>query len=111
MNMKENSTGGVFSALTPDSILNLAEKELGIYLSNLCRPLNSYINRVYELEDEDGNGIIIKFFRPGRWSKEALLEEHQFLDQLAKDEIPVITPLPLDKGGTLGCYEGIEIEG
>ncbi|WP_319550314.1 serine/threonine protein kinase [Desulfogranum marinum] len=107
MNTKESSTGGVFSALTPDAILNLAEKELGIYLSNLCRPLNSYINRVYELEDEDGNGIIIKFFRPGRWSKEALLEEHQFLHQLAKDEIPVITPLPLQKGGTLGCYENI----
>jgi len=96
-----------FSCLTPDIILNAVEQELGGYLSNLCRPLNSYINRVYELEDEDGVGYVVKFFRPGRWSKEALLEEQQFLIDLAEEEVPVISPLQLENGAALGSLHGI----
>ncbi len=100
----ENMT---FAHLTPETILEAVEQELGVYLSNLCRPLNSYINRVYELEDEDGEGVIAKFFRPGRWSKEALAEEHQFLTELAAEEVPVIAPLTLENGTTLGNLGGI----
>lgn len=94
----------VFHGLTPDKVLTLAEKGLGIRCTNLCRPLNSYINRVFELEQEDGNGLVIKFYRPGRWSKSALLDEHTFLLELQALEIPVIAPLQMADGGTLGRY-------
>lgn len=104
MEDKRTQGGGAFNGLTPDTILNIAEQQLGRYLTNVCRPLNSYINRVYELEDEDGEGVIVKFFRPGRWTKEALLEEHTFLNELAEAEIPVIAPLALEDGQTLGSY-------
>lgn len=97
----------VFHALNPDTAITLVEKSLGIYCSNLCRPLASYINRVYELEDEDRHGIIVKFYRPGRWSTAALQDEHEFLLELAEQEVPVIAPLKLQNGQTLGTYENI----
>ncbi|MGW8324035.1 MAG: hypothetical protein ACWGSD_21035, partial [Thermodesulfobacteriota bacterium] len=46
-----------FQDLTPDRVISLAEEALGQRFSGICRPLNSYINRVYELELEDGGGI------------------------------------------------------
>lgn len=98
----------VFHGLTPDRIINLAETALGRRCTNLCRPLNSYINRVYELEyeenAEDEAGLIIKFYRPGRWSKKAILDEHAFLLELQALEIPVVAPLPMTDGGTLGRW-------
>ncbi|HEB68412.1 MAG TPA: serine/threonine protein kinase [Desulfobulbus sp.] len=91
-----------FPDLTPDVVLAAVEEGLGMYLSNLCRPMNSYINRVYELADEDGEGLIVKFYRPTRWSQQALQDEHDFLLELAAREVPVIAPLPLVDGTTLG---------
>jgi len=91
-----------FHGLTPEHILGQVESALGIACTNLCRPYNSYINRVYELEDKEGNGLVVKFYRPGRWSPQALQDEHDFLLELAAEEIPVIAPLPLRQGGTLG---------
>jgi len=96
-----------FHSLTPDRIITLVEKGLDRRCTNLCRPLISYINRVYELEAEDGGGLIAKFYRPGRWSKEGLQDEHDFLLELAKREIPVIAPLMLQNGGSLGIHENI----
>ena len=93
--------------LTPDLILTLAEQALGIRCSNLCRPLASYINRVYELEREDHTGIIVKFYRPGRWSPAALQDEHDFLLELAAQEVPVIPPLRQQDGATLGSHQGM----
>ncbi len=94
----------VFHGLTPDVIITLAEKSLGVRCTNLCRPLNSYINRVYELEFEDRTGLVIKFYRPGRWSKNGLLDEHTFLLELQALEIPIIPPLTMVDGTTLGRY-------
>lgn len=96
-----------FHHLTPDLVLNLVEKALGIGCTNLCRPLASYINRVYELEAKDGAGLVVKFYRPGRWSRAALVDEHDFLLELADREIPVIAPLLLQAGGSLGEDQGI----
>ncbi len=96
-----------FHSLDPDSVITVSEESLGRYFSNLCRPLASYINRVYELEDEDKNGIIIKFYRPGRWSHNALQDEHDFLLELAEEEVPVIPPMKLREGKTLGNYKNI----
>lgn len=91
-----------FHGLTPERILHAVEKRLGIACTNLCRPYNSYINRVYEVESRDGLGLVVKFYRPGRWSRQAIQDEHDFLLELAAEEIPVIAPLPLCQGGTLG---------
>jgi Ser/Thr protein kinase RdoA (MazF antagonist) len=96
-----------FHSLTPDRIITLVEKALDRRCTNLCRPLISYINRVYELEAEDGSGLIAKFYRPGRWSQDGLQDEHDFLLELADREIPVIAPLMLRDGGSLGIYENI----
>jgi Ser/Thr protein kinase RdoA (MazF antagonist) len=61
----------------------------------------SYINRVYELEDDEGNRIIAKFYRPGRWTEKALLDEHQYLLDCVESEIPVVPPMKLKDGQTL----------
>lgn len=95
-------THPAFHGLTPERVLDAVETALGVACTNLCRPYNSYINRVYELEDKAGNGLVAKFYRPGRWTPHALQEEHDFLLELAEEEIPVIAPLPLRRGGTLG---------
>ncbi|MDH3390627.1 MAG: serine/threonine protein kinase [Desulfobulbaceae bacterium] len=96
-----------FHSLTPDRIITLVEKGLDRRLTNLCRPLISYINRVYELEAEDGSGLVAKFYRPGRWSLDGLQDEHDFLLELAGQEIPVVAPLLLRDGKSLGSYENI----
>ncbi|NLX18735.1 MAG: serine/threonine protein kinase [Desulfobulbus sp.] len=96
-----------FSGLTPDRILRTVETGLGTSCTNLCRPYNSYINRVYEIETSDGAGLVVKFYRPGRWTQQAVQEEHDFLSELAAEEIPVIAPLPLHHGGTLGVADNL----
>lgn len=98
---------GLFQELGPDQVLNLVEKELNIRCNNLFRPLNSYINRVYEVESLDKTRYVIKFYRPGRWSREAIREEHEFLLDLVEQEVPVIAPLSLANGGTLASCEDV----
>jgi Ser/Thr protein kinase RdoA (MazF antagonist) len=68
--------------------------------------LNSLENRVYEVEVEDegaghheshgGERLVAKFYRPGRWSRAAILDEHGFLAELAEAELPVVPPLDLE---------------
>lgn len=96
-----------FMNLGPEIIITLAEDGLAEEFSGICRPLNSYINRVYELETRSGAGIIIKFYRPTRWSRAALVDEHDFLLELAEAEVPVIAPLQLGNGTTLGTFKDI----
>lgn len=91
----------VWQSLNHDSILTAVEKTLGEKLSNLLLPRNSYINRVYELEKHNPRErLIVKFYRPGRWTREMIAEEHSFLKELAEQEIPVIPPL-VTNGRTL----------
>ncbi len=105
MTVQQKDTTGDFQDLGPDRVLNLVEKALGIRCNNLFRPLNSYINRVFEIETKEGVRMVVKFYRPGRWSKKAILDEHTFLTQLAKQEIPVIAPLSFLDGATLAESE------
>ena len=97
----------IFHSLTPERVLTPVEEALQIRCTNLCRPLNSYINRVFELEDEDGSGLVAKFYRPGRWSAAALQDEHDFVGDLHAAEIPVVAPLVHADGGTLGTFRGV----
>ena len=98
-----------FEQLIPDRIITDAEKATGQRLSGLVLALPSYINRVYELRGLDGTKLIAKFYRPGRWSREAILEEHRFTLDCAEAEIPVVAPLTLANGETLAEIDGIQI--
>ncbi|MES2767142.1 MAG: serine/threonine protein kinase [Bacteroidota bacterium] len=96
----------VFHTLTPDMAINLVEKSLGEPLLNLCRPMTSYINRVFEMQLKSGEFIIAKFYRPGRWSRAALQDEHDFLKELSDREIPAIPPLSFADGATIHEHDG-----
>ena len=94
-----------FFDLTPDRVIAAVEAS-GLRLNGRCMALGSYENRVYELELEEGApGIgrrrVAKFYRPGRWTEEQILEEHQFLVELQEAEIPAVAPLPFADGRTL----------
>ncbi len=96
-----------FSSLTPDRVLDAVEQACGQRCTGVIRPLPSYINRVYDVEVNSGEHVVAKFYRPGRWRREALLDEHAFVRACAADEIPVIAPLPFADGNTLGDVDGI----
>src|SRR5215211_5734666 len=90
-----------FFELTPDRVLDAVEAS-GLRCTGRCLALNSFENRVYdvelELEEEEGseapapaadsdfssalrsatpNRRVVKFYRPGRWTQEQILEEHR----------------------------------
>jgi Ser/Thr protein kinase RdoA (MazF antagonist) len=88
-----------FAGLGPDEILDAVESA-GLRCDGHIAALNSYENRVYQVGLEDNRFVVAKFYRPGRWSDAAILEEHAFTLELAEQEIPVIAPLAL-AGGTL----------
>lgn len=92
-----------YANLDPSLILDAVE-QLGFHCSGSLFALNSYENRVYQIGLEDGAPLIAKFYRPGRWSDEAILEEHQFSTELAAHEIPVVAPIKLDT--TLFSHQG-----
>ncbi|RZW22868.1 MAG: serine/threonine protein kinase [Desulfobulbaceae bacterium] len=96
-----------FSSLDPDTILGCIERATGRRLLNVCRPPASYINRVYEVQDEEENFLVGKFYRPGRWSREALEDEHRFVADCAARELPVISPLVLDGDSSLALCDDI----
>lgn len=95
-----------FHELTPDKVLHAVERG-GFQPTGHCSPLTCLENRVYDLRLEGGAHIVVKFYRPERWSREAILEEHAFLDDLRRAEIPVCAPLPFPDGATLHEIEGI----
>ncbi|MES2366924.1 MAG: serine/threonine protein kinase [Pseudomonadota bacterium] len=91
-----------FAGLTPDHVLDAVDS-LGLRSDGRLLALNSYENRVYQVGLEDSTPIVAKFYRPGRWSDAAILEEHAFVSDLASREIPVVPALAMhDK--TLHTY-------
>ncbi|UCC56689.1 MAG: serine/threonine protein kinase [Gammaproteobacteria bacterium] len=85
-------TTAVYAGLTPDVLLSAVDR-CGFQTSGRFLALNSYENRVYQIGLDDGDPLIAKFYRPGRWSDDAILEEHAFALELAAQEIPVVPPL------------------
>jgi Ser/Thr protein kinase RdoA (MazF antagonist) len=81
-----------YANLQPDDILSALE-ELGFDCDGRFLALNSYENRVYQIGIETDEPVVTKFYRPGRWSDEAILEEHSFSAELADADIPVVAPL------------------
>ena len=93
-----------FAALNPDRVLD-ALASVGLHGDGRLLALNSYENRVYQVGIEDGKPVVAKFYRPGRWSDAAILEEHAFMAELQQKEIPVVPAQILD-GRTLHAFEG-----
>jgi Ser/Thr protein kinase RdoA (MazF antagonist) len=108
--MSADSQEAVFPMLLPDTVLTLAEQQLNCRCQAICRQLNSYINRVFELVSEDGHGLVIKFYRPDRWSRGGIEEADRFVLELQEQEIPVVAPLPLLDGTTLAEYRDPETD-
>lgn len=95
-----------FSHLLPEVIFDCAER-LGERCTGRFLTMNAMENRVYDIEKEDESHVIIKFYRPGRWSKETILSEHAYLKRALAEEIPVVAPLCDDKGESLFEHQGI----
>jgi Ser/Thr protein kinase RdoA (MazF antagonist) len=89
-----------YADLGPEEVLQAVE-DLGFDPDARVFALNSYENRVYQVGLHDHDSIIVKFYRPGRWSTEQILEEHAFAEELSALEIPVVAPLKLAQGKTL----------
>ena len=82
-----------FADLTHAEVLDRLA-ELGVEGDGGLLALNSYENRVFRLRSTEPAGArIAKFYRPGRWSDAAILEEHQFSADLCATEVPVVAPL------------------
>lgn len=90
--------------LDPDTVIRAVES-LGLVCDGRLLALNSYENRVYQVGIEEGLPIVTKFYRPGRWSDDQILEEHQFSAEIAAAEIPLIAPTEIN-GATLHFHEG-----
>jgi Ser/Thr protein kinase RdoA (MazF antagonist) len=80
-----------YADLSPDLILDAVES-IGLPTDGHLLALNSYENRVYQVGLDEAEPVIAKFYRPGRWSDEAILEEHRFTLELADREIPAVAP-------------------
>lgn len=83
-----------YANLDPHAILDAIDA-VGLRTNGSLFALNSYENRVYQIGVEDEAPVIAKFYRPGRWTDAAILEEHQFSTELMSHEIPVVAPLVL----------------
>jgi Ser/Thr protein kinase RdoA (MazF antagonist) len=93
-----------YERLDPDRVLDALES-VGLHGDGRLLALNSYENRVYQIGREEGAPVVVKFYRPGRWSQAQILEEHAFVAELAEREVPVVPARVLD-GKTLHEFDG-----
>lgn len=89
-----------YADLSPVTVLEAVES-LGYETDARIFPLNSYENRVYQVGVVDSPSLIVKFYRPERWSSAQILEEHSYTRELTDLEIPVVPPLAFASGETL----------
>ena len=92
-----------FARLTPEVVLD-ALSGVGLPVDGRLMGLNSYENRVYQAMLDEGEPVVAKFYRPGRWSEAQIREEHAFSAELMAQDIPVVSPLEL-MGDTLHRLE------
>ena len=108
--MNDSNAVHPYAELTPDRVMD-ALTELGLWPDGRLLALSSYENRVYRAHlDEPVQGataVVLKFYRPGRWSREQIQEEHHFAAELVAAEVPVVAPMVLN-GKTLHTTEGFD---
>jgi Ser/Thr protein kinase RdoA (MazF antagonist) len=88
-----------YATLTPDRILDALDR-VGVRGDGRLLALNSYENRVYLVHCDDAAPVVVKFYRPGRWTDAQIAEEHTFVAELVEREIPAVAALALN-GSTL----------
>lgn len=94
-----------YAGLGPDTVLDAVEAA-GFRCDGRLLQLNSFENRVYQVGVGENEWVVAKFYRSGRWSDAAILEEHSFTAELGEHEIPVVSPLVFDGGETLLLWRG-----
>ena len=102
MHVSQSSASHPFQSLTPDVVLD-ALASVGLYGDGRMTALSSYENRVYQVHLEHGlerdtaapHSVVVKFYRPERWTEAQIREEHSFSFELMSAEIPVVGPLVL----------------
>jgi Ser/Thr protein kinase RdoA (MazF antagonist) len=100
----EKASAHPYESLTPDVVLD-ALAGLDLHGDGRLMALNSYENRVYQVYLEDRSAVVVKFYRPGRWSDAQIAEEHAFSTELTAAEVPAVAPLALS-GATLHHHAG-----
>jgi Ser/Thr protein kinase RdoA (MazF antagonist) len=90
--------------LDPESLIRLIEST-GLTCDGHLLALNSYENRVYQVGLEETTPVVVKVYRPGRWSDEQILEEHAFAVELAGADVPMVPPMDIN-GATLHHHDG-----
>jgi Ser/Thr protein kinase RdoA (MazF antagonist) len=101
-----DQTTDLFLSLTPQKVLQAVDAA-GVRTAPVCFPLNSFENRVYDVLLEDGGHVVAKFYRPHRWTRQQILEEHAFMADLQADEIPICPHRAFPDGSTLKEQDGI----
>jgi len=101
-----------FFRLTPEAILDSVDKVVGeampgVRSTGRALALNSLENRVYDIELDDTSHVVAKFYRPARWTRAQIQEEHDFLFALDESEIPVVAPWRLDDQSLFETPDGI----
>lgn len=94
-----------YSTLTPDMVIDAVEST-GLLSDCRILTLNSYENRVYQVGIEDSDPIIVKFYRPERWSDAQILEEHQFIQALHDIDIPSVPAMVNSASESLSQHNG-----
>ncbi len=96
-----------FDTLTPDTILDALESQ-GFDVDGRVNALNSYENRVYQIGIDQKPPLIAKFYRPERWSREQIQEDHDFCFAVEAHDIPVVTPLKNSAGDSIYQFAGFQ---
>lgn len=94
-----------FATLTPDWVLTAVEST-GLLCDGRMLALNSYENRVYQIGIDEAEPVVVKFYRPQRWTREQIIEEHNFVLELEASDIAVVAPVMDASGNTLYEFEG-----
>lgn len=84
-----------YEGLDPGVVIAAVES-LGLLCDGRLLALNSFENRVYRIGQETGPALVAKFYRPGRWTDAAIIEEHEFSAELAHSGLSVVAPLTID---------------
>ena len=101
---KSTASAAPYAKLDPDTVLD-AVAAAGFEPDGRLLALGSYENRVYQVGIEAASPLVVKFYRPGRWSDAAIDEEHAFAHELAAAELPMVAPLAFD-GRSLLVHDG-----
>ena len=94
-----------YDSLTPEAVMEAVESR-GLLCDARLLALNSYENRVYQVGIEDDVPLVAKFYRPQRWTRDQIEEEHAFTLELAEADISVVAPLPDGDGNTVSEFGG-----